>query len=78
MIPFASLRSSVVRSTSLTQFFALDDILIDDFYLVIFFQVVHNDSPLMSDVHLLSITLSLIIFTLVINDLIQVTGYYLF
>ena len=77
MIPFAFLRSPVVRSASLTQFFALGGILIGDFYLAIFFQVVHNDSPLMSGVHLLPVTLGLVIFTLVTGGLIQVTGYYL-
>ncbi|KAK3615338.1 hypothetical protein LTR56_026649 [Elasticomyces elasticus] len=77
MIPFAFLRSPVVRSASLTQFFALGGILIGDFYLAIFFQVVRNDSPLMSGVHLLPVTLGLVIFTLVTGGLIQATGYYL-
>ncbi|MDI1493419.1 MAG: hypothetical protein OHK93_005208 [Ramalina farinacea] len=77
MIPFAFLRSPVVRSAALTQFFALGGILIGDFYLAIFFQVIHNDSPLMSGVHLLPVTLGLVIFTFVTGGLIQVTGYYL-
>ena len=77
MIPFAFLRSPVVRSASLTQFFTLGGILIGDFYLAIFFQVIKNDSPLMSGVHLLPVTLGLVIFTLVTGGLIQVTGYYL-
>ncbi|KAK6426927.1 hypothetical protein LTR81_000705 [Elasticomyces elasticus] len=77
MVPFAFLRSLVVRSASLTQFFALGGILIGDFYLAIFFQVVHNDSPLMSGVHSLPMTLGLVIFTLVTGGLIQATGYYL-
>ncbi|KAK5680135.1 hypothetical protein LTR17_027555, partial [Elasticomyces elasticus] len=77
MIPFAFLRSPVVRSASLTQFFALGGILIGDFYLAIFFQVARNDSPLMSGVHLLPVTLGLVIFTLAKGGLIQATGYYL-
>ncbi len=77
MIPFAFLRSPIVRSASLTQFFALGGILIGDFYLAIFFQVIRNDSPLMSGVHLLPVTLGLVIFTLVTGGLIQATGYYL-
>ena len=77
MIPFAFLRSPIVRSASLTQFFTLGGILIGDFYLAIFFQVIHNDSPLMSGVHLLPVTLGLVIFALVTGGLIQVTGYYL-
>ena len=77
MIPFAFLRSPVVRSAALTQFFTLGGILIGDFYLAIYFQTISNDSPLMSGVHLLPVTLGLVIFTLVPGGLIQVTGYYL-
>ncbi|KAK5731433.1 hypothetical protein LTR17_011395 [Elasticomyces elasticus] len=77
MIPFAFLRSPIVRSASLTQFLALGGILIGDFYLAIFFQVVRNDSPLMSGVHLLPVALGLVIFTLATGGLIQATGYYL-
>ena len=77
MIPFAFLRNPVVRAASLVQFFALGGILIGDFYLAIFFQVIQGDSPLMSGVHLLPVTLGLVIFTLVTGGFIQATGYYL-
>ena len=77
MIPFAFLRNPVVRAASLVQFFALGGILIGDFYLAIFFQVIQGNSPLMSGVHLLPVTLGLVIFTLVTGGFIQATGYYL-
>ncbi|KAM0803432.1 major facilitator superfamily-domain-containing protein [Usnea florida] len=77
MIPFAFLRSPVVRSAALTQFFSLGGVLIGDFYLAIFFQTINNNSALMSGVHLLPVTLGLVIFTFVTGGLIQVTGYYL-
>ncbi|KAJ8096544.1 efflux pump [Lipomyces tetrasporus] len=77
MIPFAMLRSRVIRAAAMTQFFSLGSTLVADFYLAIFFQAIHNDSPLMSGVHMLPTTLGLVLFTVVTGAMTQVTGYYL-
>ncbi|KAL9619498.1 MAG: hypothetical protein Q9160_005861 [Pyrenula sp. 1 TL-2023] len=77
MIPFAMLRSRVVRAAATTQFLRLGSVLIADFYLAIFFQVINDDSPLMSGVHMLPATLGMVFFTLFSGALTQVTGYYL-
>ncbi|OIW25919.1 efflux pump [Coniochaeta ligniaria NRRL 30616] len=77
MIPFAMLKSPVIRAAAMTQFFSLGSTLVADFYLAIFFQAIHNDSPLMSGVHMLPTTLGLVIFTVLTGALTQITGYYL-
>lgn len=77
MIPFAMLRSAVIRSAALTQFMALGSTLVADFYLAIFFQAIRNDSPLMSGVHLLPATLGMVLSTVFTGAMTQVTGYYL-
>ncbi|KAK9241689.1 efflux pump [Lipomyces tetrasporus] len=77
MIPFAMLRSRVIRAAAMTQFFSLGSTLVADFYLAIFFQAIHNDSPLMSGVHMLPTTLGLVLFTVFTGAMTQVTGYYL-
>ncbi|KAK9320884.1 efflux pump [Lipomyces orientalis] len=77
MIPFAMLRSRVIRAAAMTQFFSLGSTLVADFYLAIFFQAIHNDSPLMSGVHMLPTTLGLVLFTMFTRAMTQVTGYYL-
>ncbi|KAK9482740.1 efflux pump [Lipomyces starkeyi] len=77
MIPFAMLRSPVIRAAAMTQFFSLGSTLVADFYLAIFFQTIHNDSPLMSGVHMLPTTLGLVLFTVFTGAMTQVTGYYL-
>jgi MFS family permease len=77
MIPFAMLRSRVIRSAAMTQFFSLGSTLVADFYLAIFFQAIRNDSPLMSGVHMLPTTLGLVVFTVFTGAMTQVTGYYL-
>ncbi|KAK2067811.1 hypothetical protein P8C59_001517 [Phyllachora maydis] len=77
MIPLAMLRSRVIRSAALTQFFRLAVTLVADYYLAIFFQAIRDDSPLMSGVHMLPTTLGLVFATVATGIMTQVTGYYL-
>jgi hypothetical protein len=65
MVPFAMLRNRVIWSAAMTLFFVLSSMLMADYYLAIYFQVVHDDSPLMSGVHMLPTTLGLVLFTVV-------------
>lgn len=76
MIPFAMLRSPVVRAAAATQFFSLGSTLVADYYLAIFFQAIQNDSALMSGVHMLPTTLGMVVFTIVTGGLTQATGYF--
>jgi hypothetical protein len=46
-------------------FFLMASVLVADFYLAIYFQAVHDDSPLMSGVHMLPTTLGLVLFTMI-------------
>jgi len=64
MVPFAMLRHRVIWSAAGNLFFLLGSILVADFYLAIYFQAVHNDSPLMSGVHMLPTTIGMVIFTM--------------
>ncbi|KZF19804.1 putative MFS transporter [Xylona heveae TC161] len=77
MVPFAMLKHRVIWSTAMTMFFSLSSVLVADFYIAIFFQAIRDDSPLMSGVHMLPITLGLVMFTMVSGVLISVLGYYL-
>lgn len=77
MIPFAMLKSPVIRAAAITQFIRLGGTLIADFYLAIFFQAILNDSPLLSGVHMLPATLGMVFFTLLTGALMQASGYYL-
>ncbi|KAL2814870.1 major facilitator superfamily domain-containing protein [Aspergillus cavernicola] len=77
MVPFAMLKHRVVWSAAMTMFFSLSSILVADFYIAIYFQAIHNDSPLMSGVHMLPITLGMVMFTMISGVLISVLGYYL-
>ncbi|KAL2385822.1 hypothetical protein RJZ90_000996 [Blastomyces dermatitidis] len=56
---------------------AMVPVLVADFYIAIYFQAILNDSPFMSGVHMLPITLGLVLFTLISGVLISVMGYYL-
>jgi hypothetical protein len=64
MVPFAMLRHRIIWSAAGNMFFLLGSILVADFYLAIYFQAVHNDSPLMSGVHMLPTTLGMVLFTM--------------
>ncbi|KAK2807809.1 hypothetical protein FQN50_005352 [Emmonsiellopsis sp. PD_5] len=77
MVPFAMLKHRVIWSAAMTMFFSLSSVLVADFYIAIYFQAIRDDSPLMSGVHMLPITLGLVMFTMVSGVLISVLGYYL-
>ncbi|KAK3297387.1 major facilitator superfamily domain-containing protein [Chaetomium fimeti] len=77
MVPFALLRHRVIWSAAMTLFFVLSSILLADYYLAIYFQVVLDDTPLMSGVHMLPTTLGLVAFTMISGSMIEVLGYYL-
>ncbi|KAJ5368968.1 uncharacterized protein N7496_008728 [Penicillium cataractarum] len=77
MVPFAMLKHKIIWSAAMTMFFSLSSVLVADFYIAIYFQAIHDDSPLMSGVHMLPITLGLVLFTMVSGVLISVLGYYL-
>ncbi|GES64798.1 MFS transporter [Aspergillus terreus] len=77
MVPLAMLKNKVIWSTAMTMFFSLSSVLVADFYIAIYFQAIRDDSPLMSGVHMLPITLGLVLFTMVSGALISILGYYL-
>ncbi|OJD21675.1 hypothetical protein ACJ73_06982 [Blastomyces percursus] len=77
VVPFAMLKYKVIWSAAMTMFFNLSSVLVADFYIAIYFQAILNDSPLMSGVHMLPITLGLVLFTVISGVLISVMGYYL-
>ena len=64
MVPFAMLTHRIIWSAAGNMFFLLGSILVADFYLAIYFQAVHNDSPLMSGVHMLPTTIGMVLFTM--------------
>ena len=64
MVPFAMLTHRIIWSAAGNMFFLLSSILVADFYLAIYFQAVHDDSPLMSGVHMLPTTIGMILFTM--------------
>jgi MFS family permease len=65
MVPLAMLKHRVIWSAAMTMFFSLSSVLVADFYIAIYFQAIRDDSPLMSGVHMLPITLGLVLFTIV-------------
>jgi len=65
MVPFALLTNKVIWSAAGNMAFVLASILVADLYLSIYFQAVHNDSPLMSGVHLLPTCLGIVLFTII-------------
>ncbi|PGH09550.1 hypothetical protein GX51_00656 [Blastomyces parvus] len=77
MVPFAMLKHKVIWSAAMTMFFSLSSVLVADFYIAIYFQAILNDSPFMSGVHMLPITIGMVLFTVVSGVLISVLGYYL-
>ncbi|KAK2762622.1 hypothetical protein FQN54_000795 [Arachnomyces sp. PD_36] len=77
MVPFAMLKHRVIWSAAMTMFFSLSSVLVADFYIAIYFQAILNDTPLMSGVHMLPITIGLVLFTFISGFLISVIGYYL-
>ncbi|GAB1313414.1 hypothetical protein MFIFM68171_03624 [Madurella fahalii] len=77
MVPFAMLRHRIIWSAAGNMFFLLASVLVADFYLAIYFQAVHDDSPLMSGVHMLPTTLGIVLFTMLAGTLTEMLGYYL-
>ncbi|KAK3371084.1 major facilitator superfamily domain-containing protein [Lasiosphaeria ovina] len=77
MVPWAMLRSGIIRAASMTNFFNYGVMLVADFYLAIYFQSVLNDTPLESGVHMLPTTLGMLVSMVVAGGLTQSTGYYL-
>ncbi|KAJ5187781.1 Major facilitator superfamily domain general substrate transporter [Penicillium cf. viridicatum] len=77
MVPLAMLKHRVIWSAAMTMFFSLSSVLVADFYIAIYFQAIHDDTPLMSGVHMLPITLGIVLFTMISGTLISVSGYYL-
>jgi hypothetical protein len=64
MVPFAMLTNQIIWSAAGNMFFVLSSILVADYYLAIYFQAVHDDSPFMSGVHLLPTTIGMVLFTM--------------
>ncbi|KAH8674170.1 major facilitator superfamily domain-containing protein [Xylariales sp. PMI_506] len=77
MIPFAMLRHRIIWSSAGNMFFLIASVLVADFYLAIYFQAIHDDSPLMSGVHMLPTTLGIVLFTMISGGGIEALGYYL-
>ncbi|KAJ6125466.1 Major facilitator superfamily domain general substrate transporter [Penicillium samsonianum] len=69
MVPLAMLKHRVIWSAAMTMFFSLSSVLVADFYIAIYFQAIHDDTPLMSGVHMLPITLGIVLFTMVSGTL---------
>lgn len=69
MVPFAMLKHRVIWSAAMTMFFSLSSVLVADFYIAIYFQAILDDSPLMSGVHMLPITIGLVVFTFISGTL---------
>ena len=74
MVPFSMLTHRIVWSAAGNMFFMLSSILVADFYIAIYFQAVHDDSPLMSGVHMLPTTLGIVLFTMVSGTLSTYSG----
>ena len=65
MVPFAMLTHRIIWSAAGNTFFVLASILVADYYLAIYFQAVHNDTPFLSGVHMLPTTIGLVVFTMI-------------
>ncbi|MCJ1391059.1 hypothetical protein MMC18_003920 [Xylographa bjoerkii] len=77
MVPWAMLRSGIIRAAAITNFFNYGVMLVADFYLAIYFQSVLDNTPLESGVHMLPTTLSMLLSIVTAGGLTQATGYYL-
>lgn len=78
MVPIAMLQHRVIWSAAMTMFFSLSSILVADFYIAIYLQAIHDDTALMSGVHMLPITLGLVLFTMVSGTLSKFYSRYIF
>ncbi|KAL4925326.1 major facilitator superfamily domain-containing protein [Aspergillus undulatus] len=77
MIPFSLLRQRIVWSASTTMFFFCGVLYLASYYLPIYFQVVKNDTALMSGVHLLPWIFAQVLLALTAGAMIHRFGYYL-
>ncbi|KAG6361750.1 hypothetical protein INS49_009978 [Diaporthe citri] len=75
MVPFAMLKHRIIWSAAGNMFFLLATVLVADFYLAIYFQAIHDDTPLMSGVHMLPTTLAIVMFTMISGTATQWIGY---
>jgi hypothetical protein len=55
------LKQKIIWSSAATLFFLLGAIVTAEYYLAMYFQTVHGNTPLMSGVHILPTTLGLIL-----------------
>ncbi|KAL4899479.1 hypothetical protein BDW74DRAFT_183735 [Aspergillus multicolor] len=77
MIPLSLLRMRVIWSAAGTLFFFYGVMFSFNYYLPIYFQVVKNDSALMSGVHMLPNILAQVLLAVTAGALVQRFGYYL-
>ncbi|RYP64161.1 hypothetical protein DL771_008897 [Monosporascus sp. 5C6A] len=77
MVPWAMLRSGIIRAAAITGLFNYGVMLVADYYLAICFQSVKDDTPLESGVHMLPTTLGMLLSMVTAGGLTQTTGYYL-
>jgi MFS family permease len=77
MVPWAMLRSRIIRSAAIMGLFNYGVMLVADYYLAIYFQSVKDDSPLESGVHMLPTTIAILLSMVTAGGLTQTTGYYL-
>lgn len=77
MVPWAMLRSGIIRSAAITGLFNYGVMLVADYYLAIYFQSVKDNTPLQSGIHMLPTTLAMLLSMVTAGGLTQTTGYYL-
>lgn len=77
IVPWAMLRSGIIRAAAITGLFNYGVMLVADYYLAIYLQSVKDDSPLQSGVNMLPTTLGMLFSMVTAGGLIQSTGYYL-
>ncbi|KAF2019471.1 hypothetical protein BU24DRAFT_431261 [Aaosphaeria arxii CBS 175.79] len=77
MIPMALLKNRIIWSAAATLFFLLASVLVSEYYLAMYFQTIHDNSPLMSGVHILPTTLGLLLFAVLAGTMSEKFGYYL-
>ncbi|PYH87574.1 putative MFS transporter [Aspergillus ellipticus CBS 707.79] len=77
MIPLPMLRRRIIWSAATTMFFMCGVLFCVNYYLPLYFQVVKNDSALMSGVHVLPTIIAQVGFALVAGSMVQRFGFYL-
>ncbi|PWY79147.1 MFS general substrate transporter [Aspergillus heteromorphus CBS 117.55] len=77
MIPLPLLRTRIIWSAAGTMFFVCGVLFTVNYYLPLYFQVVKDDSALMSGVHLLPTIIAQVVLALTAGALVQRFGFYL-